>query len=563
MLQSENDDVDLLRVPVGISPNTRTSQHYSISDAGSIANPSSTNFKNQYRFTASNDSSIVALLGNSAVFFIRDDTTTMQTELHGTVLYAEGCRANHLQPSHSDHFVYVTFENCPPLRVTVADLAALVAPHSDLTDKKVLTVDALDFDTDMITFHIYIDNDLSRIQILHESDLIRTVHAEDIGSCQQFTDLHPLGVTSTPNDVISMVLDCTDESGNPRRYLHYYDSVAEEPRDTFAIGTVQGRPLASWDGSYLAVIDASTSSSSLVLYNISQILQTPVTIFYDRYIQAQYMTGLEQPHLMVSPVGADLELIDLDLLVASHGEEGRRGIPNTRVLSCTPTCPPVGVVSPDQIMASVFNEETQQYDILHMTIGADTTTTRIPSVSSQPHAFTFLQAPPTPSLPSETTPPPTTTQSPLTTTQTPLTGNTEDTGTTSTTTSDTTGTGGTTSKTSPQLSQGATVAISVVVPSAVVLLIIIFILVCAIRLIRKRLLRYPDQEEAQDAKKTEQDNTNGIMVAPLPTVVVTRTAGQQETGQTLEMADLTGGSNRSTPINLTPRAPRYGEECTD
>ena len=555
MLQSENDDVDLLRVPVGISPNTRTSQHYSISDAGSIANPSSTNFKNQYRFTASNDSSIVALLGNSAVFFIRDDTTTMQTELHGTVLYAEGCRANHLQPSHSDHFVYVTFENCPPLRVTVADLAALVAPHSDLTNRKVLTVDALDFDTDMITFHIYIGNDLSRIQILHESDLIRTVHAEDIGSCQQFTDLHPLGVTSTPNDVISMVIDCTDEPGNPRRYLHYYDSVAEESRDTFAIGTVQGRPLASWDSSYLAVIDANSSSSSLVLYNISQILQTPVTIFYETYIQAQFMTGLEQPHLMVSPVGENLELIDLDLLVASHGEEGRRGIPNTRVQSCTPTCPPVGVVSSDQIMASVFNEETQQYDILHMTIGADITTTRIPSVSSQPHAFTFLQAPPTPSPPSETTPPPTTTQSPLTITQTPLTGSTEDTGTTSTTTSDTTG--GTTSKTSPQLSQGATVAISVVLPAVVLLITIsiILLLVCAIR---KCPLSYP----YQDAKKAEQDDANGIMVAPLPTVVVSGTAGQQETGQTLEMADLTGGSNRSTPINLTPRAPRYSEECT-
>ena len=166
VLQSENNDVDLLRVPVGLTSNTRTTQHYSISDAGSIANPSSTNFKNQHRFTASTGSSIVALLGNSAVFFIRENTTTMQTELHGTVLYAEGCRANHLQPSHSDHFVYVTFENCPPLRVTVADLAALVAPHSDLTDKKVLTVDALDFDTDMITFHIYIDKDLSRIQIL-------------------------------------------------------------------------------------------------------------------------------------------------------------------------------------------------------------------------------------------------------------------------------------------------------------------------------------------------------------------------------------------------------------
>ena len=551
MLQSENNDVDLLRVPVGLTSNTRTTQHYSISDAGSIANPSSTNFKNQHRFTASTGSSIVALLGNSAVFFIRENTTTMQTELHGTVLYAEGCRANHLQPSHSDHFVYVTFENCPPLRVTVADLAALVAPHSDLTDKKVLTVDALDFNTDMTTFHIYIDEDLSRIKILDQSDFIQTLHVEDIGSCQQFTDLHPLGVTSTPNDVISMVIDCTDESGNPRRYLHYYDSVAEESRDTFAIGTVQGRPMGSWDSSYLAIIDTSSSSSSLVLYNISQILQTPVTIFYDRYIQAQYMTGLEQPHLMVSPVGADLELIDLDLLVASHGEEGRCGIPNTRVLSCTPTCPPVGVVSLDQIMASVFNEETQQYDILHMTIGADTTTTRIPSVSSQPHAFTFLQAPPTPSLPSETTPPPTTTQ-------TPLTGNTEDTGTTSTTTSDTTGTGGTTSKTSPQLSQGATMAISVVLPAVVLLITIsiILLLVCAIRKC------HPYQEEAQDAKKAEQDDANGIMVAPLPTVVVSGTAGQQETGQTLEMADFTGGSNRSTPINLTPRAPRYSEECT-
>ena len=558
MLQSENNDVDLLRVPVGLTSNTRTTQHYSISDAGSIANPSSTNFKNQHRFTASTGSSIVALLGNSAVFFIRENTTTMQTELHGTVLYAEGCRANHLQPSHSDHFVYVTFENCPPLRVTVADLAALVAPHSDLTNKKVLTVDALDFNTDMTTFHIYIDEDLSRIKILDLSDFIQTLHAEDIGSCQQFTDLHPLGVTSTPNDAISMVIDCTDESGNPRRYLHYYDSVAEEPRDTFAIGTVQGRPLASWDGSYLAVIDASTSSSSLVLYNISQILQTPVTIFYDRYIQAQFMTGLDQPHLMVSPVGADLELIDLDLLVASHGEEGRRGIPNTRVLSCTPTCPPVGVVSPDQIMASVFNDETQQYDILHMTIGADITTTRIPSVSSQPHAFTFLQAPPTPSPPSETTPPPTTTQTPPTTTQSPLTGSTEDTGTTSTTTSDTTGT---TSMTSPQLSRGATVAISVVLP-AVALLITISILVCAIRLIRKCLLGYPYQEEAQDANKAEQDGANGVMVASLPSVVVSRTAGAQETGQTLEMTDLTqypGGSNLSTP-NLTPRAPRYGEE---
>ena len=555
MLQSENDDVDLLRVPVGLTSNTRTSQHYSVSNAGSILNPSSTNLKNQHRFAASNDSSIVALLGNSALFFIRDDTTTMQTELHGTVLYAEGCRANHLQPSHSNHFVYVTFENCPPLRVTVADLAALVAPHSDLTNRKVLTVDALDFDTDMITFHIYIGNDLSRIQILHESDLIRTVHAEDIGSCQQFTDLHPLGVTLTPNDIISMVIDCTDESGNPRRYLHYYDSVAEESRDTFAIGTVRGRPLASWDSSYLAIIDTSSSSSSLVLYNISEILQTPVTLFYDRYIQAQFMTGLEQPHLMVSPVGADLEQIDLDLLVASHGEEGRRGIPNTRVLSCTPTCPPVGVVSPDQILASVFNEETQQYDILHMTVRADTTTTRIPSVSSQPHAFTFLQAPPTPSPPSEMTPPPTTTQSPLTTTQTPLIGNTEDTGTTSTT-----------STTSPvrQLSVGATVGISVAAVAITAFLIILAVLLTIYQK-RNQKRPIPEEEDPPDALKVDRDVDGVIVVPPPPVVVLSRPAGAQETGQTLEMIDLTqyrGGSNLSTP-HLTPRDPRYGEECTD
>ena len=555
MLQSENDDVDLLRVPVGLTSNTRTSQHYSVSNAGSILNPSSTNLKNQHRFAASNDSSIVALLGNSALFFIRDDTTTMQTELHGTVLYAEGCRANHLQPSHSNHFVYVTFENCPPLRVTVADLAALVAPHSDLTNRKVLTVDALDFDTDMITFHIYIGNDLSRIQILHESDLIRTVHAEDIGSCQQFTDLHPLGVTLSPNDIISMVIDCTDESGNPRRYLHYYDSVAEESRDTFAIGTVQGRPLASWDSSYLAIIDASSSSSSLVLYNISEILQTPVTLFYDRYIQAQFMTGLEQPHLMVSPVGADLELIDLDLLVASHGEEGRRGISNTRVLSCTPTCPPVGVVSPDQIMASVFNEETQQYDILHMTIGADITTTRIPSVSSQPHAFTFLQAPPTPSPSSETMPPPTTTQSPLTTTQTPLTGSTEDTGTTSII-----------STTSParQLSVGATVGISVAAVAITAFLIILAVLLTIYQKINQKL-PIPEEEDPPDALKVDRD-VDGVIVAPPPPVVVlSRPAGAQETGLTLEVIDLTqypGGSNLSTP-HLTPRDPRYSEQCTD
>ena len=72
----------------------------------------------------------------------------------------------------------------------------------------------------------------------------------------------------------------------------------------------------------------------------------------------------------------------------------------------------------------------------------------------------------------------------------------------------------------------------------------------------------PIKRKLKMLKKAEQDDANGIMVAPLPTVVVSGTAGQQETGQTLEMADFTGGSNRSTPINLTPRAPRYSEECT-
>lgn len=543
------------RIDIPYVPASLKDKSYEASNIGSLFNSASNNFKDRHRFNSSLGL-VDAVLGNSTVLFLKENSTSSQMEYLGAVSY-EGCRADSLYPSSSDQFVYVLFESCPPLKITISQhLNATWLMHPSYAGKKVLITEGQDFFGDISTFSIHVDTDVNEIVFLDRYFDPQSVSS--IESCQTFLDVFLLRATSS-DSTLDVIIQCLDRSGNQLRYIAAYDAYYQETSRVSAVGEARGTPLSSEDGEYLAITlhDDVSTDYNLVLYEVSNLDRTPLRVRYRDPIKVKFLHLSNLTYLAVYRVGVNVELVNVDSLFSTRDlNQALISVPGTTVM-CDTACTSVDVVAEDYVM--IFNQAMQQYDVTYAELGSGDSSpefVKIPNVSNRPAILSFLQAPPTPAPPPTTHP--------------------------TTPTAESTATDNTSTTNSPSgLTTGAISGIVVGISAILVILVMILVAVC-LRRLKKWLQRCRQRSEEPSIEVVPPDPADMVpevrVVLPQeedpmqPQDVVRENDGElvgpenhlQPHPVTQETGEGDGGYSSSTYSSprASPRGERY-QQCTD